>query len=67
MGVALREEDRVAGDQAHRRLVADLDEALALGDQVEDHDALGAGLEERRGRVGARRLVAPGRGEAAPG
>jgi hypothetical protein len=32
----------------HRRLVADLDAALALGDQVKDYDALGAWLEQRR-------------------
>ena len=49
---------RIGGCAVH------LDVALALGDQVEDHDALGAGLEQRRGRVGARRLVAPRRGEA---
>ena len=64
MRVALRKDDGVAGDQAHRRLVAELDVALAFGDQVEDHHALGAGLQQRRRRVGARRLVAPGRGEA---
>ena len=63
MRVALRKHDRVAGDELHRRLAADLDVALALGDQVEDDDALGAGLEQRRRGVGARRLVAPRRGE----
>ena len=46
------------GSRAH------LDVALAFGDEVEDHDALGARLEQRRRGVGARRLVAPGRGEA---
>ena len=65
MRVALREQDHdVARDQVHRRLVADLDVALAFGDQVEDHDALGAGLEHGAARIRARRLIAPGRGEA---
>ena len=53
MRVALREHDGVAGDQVHRRLAVDLDVALAFGDQMEDHDALGARLQQRRGRVGA--------------
>ncbi len=53
MRVALRKDDRVAGHQVHRRLVAHLDVALTFGDQMEDHDALGAGLEERRRGVGA--------------
>ncbi len=62
--VALREQHRVAGRQPQRRQVAEFDPALAFGDQVEDHHALGRGLEERRRRIGMRRLVAPGRGEA---
>ena len=64
MGMALREDHDVARAQAQRRLVLHLDPALALGDEVEDDDALGARLEQRRRRVGRRRLIAPGRGEA---
>jgi hypothetical protein len=56
-------DQRIASHQAHRRAVTEFDEAVALGDQVEDHDALGPGLQDRRDRVGARRLVAPRRGE----
>ena len=53
MRITLRKDDHIAGDEAHRRLTAQLDETLAFGDQVEDHHPLGAGLEKRRRRVGA--------------
>ena len=63
MRIALRKQHDVARAQSHRRLAVHLDEAFALGNQMKDHHALCAGLEERRGRVRARRLVAPGRRE----
>ncbi|MCY1174473.1 hypothetical protein D9M73_146760 [compost metagenome] len=63
MGVALRENHHVAGAQQQRRVIAQFDVALAIGDQVKDHHPFRIGLQERRGRVGAGRLVAPGRGE----
>jgi hypothetical protein len=61
--VALREQHGVAGDQLQRRLPVDLDVALAFGDQVKNHDALRAGLQNRSDRVGALREIAPRRGE----
>ena len=51
MRITLRKDDHIAGDEAHRRLTAQLDEALAFGDQVEDHHTLGAGFQQRRRRV----------------
>ena len=55
-----RQRTRGADDVAIERIAAQLDVALALGDQVPDHDALGIGLETRalflRGH-GARRLA----------
>jgi hypothetical protein len=63
MGVALGKQHHVPGTQAHRRIIAEFDVALAFGDQVKDHHPFGIGLQERGGGVGARRLVAPGRGE----
>ena len=63
MGVALGENHHVAGVEQQRRIIPQFDVALALGDQVKDHHPFGAGLQERRRRVCARRLIAPGRGE----
>jgi len=50
--VALRKDDHVPGDEMHRRLAVHLDVALAFGDEMEDHDLLGTGLEQRRRGVG---------------
>jgi len=63
--IALREQHHVAGDEFQRRLTVDFDEAFAFGDQVEDHHAFCAGLQQRRCGACAGRLVAPGRGELA--
>jgi hypothetical protein len=63
MRIALRKDDGVARAQMHRLFAIELDVALAFGDQVEDDDALGAGLEHRRRRVRAGRLVTPWRRE----
>ena len=64
MRVALRKQDCVARSQPNRLAVAHVDEAFAFGDEMEDHDPLGARLEDRRRHVGRWRLIAPGRGEA---
>lgn len=63
MGMALGEEHSAAGAQPKRRLAIQLDVALALGDQMEDHHPLGAGLEQGGGEIRPWRVVAPGRGE----
>jgi hypothetical protein len=59
--MTLRKNDRVARNKPYGRLIANLDETLAFGDQMEDHDTLRAGFKERRSRVCARGLVAPRR------
>ena len=46
-------------------LTNELDHAIALGDQVKDDDTLGTWLQERRGRIGTRRLITPRSGESA--
>ena len=57
MRVPLRKHDGVTGGEMHRWLAAaHLDVALAFGDEVEDDDALGARLEERRRGVRAGEL-----------
>src|SRR5580704_2618630 len=48
----------------HGRFSADLYVALPFGDEVEYHHPLGIRFKQRRSRVSARRLVAPGRREA---
>ncbi|MNY18154.1 hypothetical protein D3C86_1515150 [compost metagenome] len=63
MGIALWKDHHVARTQQQRRVIAQFDVALALGDQVKDHHPLRIGLQKRRRRIGAGRLVAPGRGE----
>ena len=61
--IALGEDDGIAGLQPQGGLAVELDIALALGDQVEDHDPLRSGFEDRRRRNSRRGRVAPGRGE----
>ncbi|MNP06676.1 hypothetical protein D3C76_986710 [compost metagenome] len=63
MGMALGEYHHVAGVEQQRRIIAQFDVALAFGDQVKDHHPFGARLQERRRRVCAGRLIAPGCGE----
>jgi hypothetical protein len=53
-GMTLREDYRVPSAEAHRRLRVDLHEALAFRDEMENHDPLGTGLEQRRRRICAR-------------
>jgi hypothetical protein len=65
MSMTLREDYRVPRAEAHRRLRVDLHEALAFRDEMENHDPLGTGLEQRRRRICARRLVTPRRAESA--
>ena len=64
MGMTLWEDNRITGAETHRRLRVHLHEALSFRDEMENHDSLGAGLKQRRRRVRARRLVAPGRAES---
>ena len=63
MGMALRKDHDIAGAQARQRRTIQLHMTLTLGDQVEDHDSLGTGLEKGRREVSARRLVTPRRRE----
>jgi hypothetical protein len=63
MRVALRKDHDVPGDQMHRRLTIQFDEAFAFGDQVKNHYTLCAGLEDRYQGIRAWRLIAPGGSE----
>ena len=65
MGMTLWEHYSVTGAELHRCPGVHLHEALALGDEMKDHDALGTRFEQRSRKVGARGLIAPGRAEAA--
>jgi hypothetical protein len=65
MSMTLREYDRVAGTKVYGRLRFNLNEALTFSDEMEDHNPLGARLEQRRGRICPRRLVAPRRAKSA--
>jgi hypothetical protein len=65
MSMTLREDHGVAGPEKHRGFGINLHEALTLGDKMKDHDPFGAGFEQRRRRIRARRLVTPRRAEAA--
>src|SRR5208282_2035722 len=61
MCMPLRKDDGVAGSQTYRRFIAKLDIAITLHNQMEDHYSLGTGLQQWRGRICTRGLVAPGR------
>jgi hypothetical protein len=61
MRVALRKYDGVTRSKAYRRFIAHLDKAITFRNQMEDHYSFGARLQQRRGRVCTRGLVAPGR------
>ncbi len=60
MCMALRKNDGIARSQTYWRFVSKLDVALAFRDQMENHHTLGTGLEQRRSRICAGGLVAPG-------
>jgi hypothetical protein len=65
MRVTLRENHRIASLERQWRLCLHLHEALALGDEMENHDPFGARFEQRRRRIRAWGLVTPGRAEPA--
>ena len=60
MCMTLGKYHNVAGADAHRRLGFNLDKALAFRDEMEDDDTLGMRLQQRRCRIGSRRLITPG-------